>query len=108
MVTQPRIQGYQKRMQAIAHTTSQNAANKDSADALRSMLKDGSVRFFITITIYGVSYDKHDHCQVCGFDKSNSFLMHLTCLNCQTEQCALIRKSTFMRIHLQNMKIGCP
>ena len=57
VVTQPRIQGYQKRMQAIAHTTSQNAANKDSADALRSMLKDGSVQvFFITITIFSDEY----------------------------------------------------
>ena len=62
VVTQPRIQGYQKRMQAIAHTTSQNAANKDSADALRSMLKDGSVRFYsndrsmmlLTFTLVGV------------------------------------------------------
>ncbi|KAI0223306.1 5'-3' exoribonuclease 2 [Lamellibrachia satsuma] len=41
-VTQPRVQAYQKRMQAIAYTSTQNASNEDAAAALRSMLKDGS------------------------------------------------------------------
>ncbi|KAK2178116.1 hypothetical protein NP493_558g01017 [Ridgeia piscesae] len=40
-VTQPRVQAYQKRMQVIAQTSSQNSTNEEAAAALRSMLKDG-------------------------------------------------------------------
>ena len=44
-VTQPRVQAYQKRMQVIAQTSSQNSTNEEAAAALRSMLKDGGVGF---------------------------------------------------------------
>ena len=77
VVTQPRIQGYQKRMQAIAHTTSQNATNQDAAAALRSMLKDGSVRFYSSdcLTLLVMI---NDHCQVKSIISDASNILKLS------------------------------